>query len=182
MDERRQIERELEQIKDAMKQLEVRYELYFAGEERREPLKARAEIKRKLLHFSNRRITQTNLRFQFQNLATRFHSYLGYWDRILRLMDEGKYHRHLASIRRPKEPSVESEQDAPLSQIHPLYEQVRSAYADCNMSERTPSEERLNQFIAQQQDKIRRQFGDRPVEFVVITKKGKPVIKARALR
>jgi len=183
MDERKQIERELAQIKDAMKELEIRYELYFSGEERLEPLRERNMLRKKLLNFTHRRIIQTNLRFQFQNLATRFHSYQGYWDRILRLMDEGKYHRHLARIRRPKEAPREKDEPAAAkseTSLDRLYRDVQAAYVRCEMQDRTPTLDRIHQFIEHQREKIRTQFGDREVEFAVIIDEGKPVIKAKA--
>ncbi|MBE0597716.1 MAG: hypothetical protein IH614_10630, partial [Desulfuromonadales bacterium] len=91
MHERKGIAQELAEIELEMKELTIRYEQYFAGVEKLEPVKDRTLMASRLRQFANRRIVQTDLRFRYQNLATRFHSYAGYWDRILRLMDEGRY-------------------------------------------------------------------------------------------
>ena len=88
-DDRRQIQRELNSIELAMRALEISYEQYFAGIEKREPMQNRETLTKQIRQFANRRIMQTDLRFKYQNMATRFHSFSGYWDRILRLMDEG---------------------------------------------------------------------------------------------
>ena len=87
MTARRTSAEQLDQIELALKELVIAYEQYFAGVEKREPMRAREELNRRLRHFANRRITQTELRFRYQTLASRFHTYANHWDRILRLMN-----------------------------------------------------------------------------------------------
>ena len=93
MDERGDIRRLLSGMEQQIKELEIAYEQYFAGVEKREPLRDREILAKRLRLFANRHIVQTDLRFRYQNLATRFHSYAGHWDRILRLIEEGRYSR-----------------------------------------------------------------------------------------
>lgn len=182
MNERDAIARELNSIEQGMKELEIRYEQYFAGVEKREPVKDREKLARQLRRFVNRRITQTDLRFKSQNLATRFHSYAGYWDRILRLMDEGRYKR--------QNPRPGSAVDSGLSPPPPVgddetdtvYRRLLEARAACKIEGTTPSRQQVSAFLEQQKSKIREKFGNREVEFLVITADGKPKIKARAKR
>ncbi len=94
MNDRRKLDQTLSEIQLEMKDLEIRYEQYFAGVEKREPQRKRTDLARRIRHFVNRPIFQTDIKFRYQSLASRFYSYSQYWDRILRLMDEGKYHRH----------------------------------------------------------------------------------------
>lgn len=186
MDERKIIARELGEIEQSLKELEVTFEQYFAGVEKRAPIKARETLARRLLRFANRRIIQTDLRFRYQNLATRFHQYCGHWDRILRLIDEGRYERHLAKAKISAPASkegtgsgatVRSKAEAELERI---YGELISAREGCRLSGTAPDRAQVAAFLEGQREKIREKFGDREVEFRVAIEEGKPKIKVRA--
>ena len=180
MTERRDIGRFIAALEQQMKELVIAYEQYFAGVEKREPLRDREALARRLRFFANRRIVQTDLRFRYQNLATRFHSYGGYWDRILRLMDEGRYPRHLARPGRTSSPPMQTESEAgkPAGELDGLYDQLVNAHRSCNL--KAPERSQIEAFLDRQQQTIREKFGDRAVEYRVETEGGKPRIKVKA--
>jgi hypothetical protein len=181
MHNRDAIAHELNALEQDHKELVILYEQYFAGIEKREPVKARENLAIRLRRFANRRIVQTDLRFKYQNLATRFHSYAGYWDRILRLMDEGRFARHLH-----KAPDAATMQ--PMAAIEPtagdtidaIYRQLLEARRMQKTDFAIPDREQIGEFLERQKEKIREKFGDRQVEFRVETVDGKPKIKVRA--
>ena len=189
MDERKTLGQELDQIELAMRELEVAYEQYFLGsdKQKREPVKEREALARLLRRFSNRRIMQTDLRFRYQSLSTRFHSYQGYWDRILRLMDEGKYVRqqHKAPGSAPAAPRSTTASSGgaaaapPPSEADRVYEQLSAAHRNCQLDQSLPNRQQVASFLEKQKEKIQEKFGNRPVEFVVVTEDGKPKIKVR---
>ena len=181
MHDRDAIAHELNALEQDQKELVILYEQYFAGIEKREPVKARENLAIRLRRFASRRIMQTDLRFRYQSLATRYHSYSGHWDRILRLIDEGRYARHLhpapdAAAMQPAEavvPPAGGEIDA-------IYRHLLEA---CRMNKTRfaiPDRQQIAAFLERQKDKIREKFGDRQVEFRVETVDGKPKIKVRA--
>jgi hypothetical protein len=178
MTERRDIGRFIAAMEQQMKELEIAYEQYFAGAEKREPLRDREALARRLRFFANRRIIQTDLRFRYQNLATRFHSYSGYWDRILRLMDEGRYTRHLSRSGRTSTGKTQPEAGKPAGQLENLYDQLVNAHRSCNL--KAPERSQVEAFLNRQQETIREKFGDRAVEYQVETEGGKPRIKVKA--
>lgn len=187
MDERKIIGRELGEIELALKELEITFEQYFAGVEKRAPVKERDNLGRRLLRFANRRIIQTDLRFRYQNLATRYHQYCGYWDRILRLIDEGRYERHLAKAKSspPKTqdssaPAAATARPAGESELDRIYRDLLAAREGCRLSGAAPGREQIAAFLEGQREKIREKFGDREVEFRVAIEEGKPKIKVRA--
>lgn len=188
MDERKNLGRELDQIELAMRELEIAYEQYFLGsdKQKREPIKDREALARLIRRFANRRIMQTDLRFRCQNLATRFHSYQGYWDRILRLMDEGKYVRQLHKapvVATPVNRTAPAEAVAslaPPSEADRVFEQLRAAHRACSLEQNLPDRQQVASFLEKQKEKIQEKFGNRAVEFVVVTEDGKPKIKVRA--
>lgn len=176
MNDRRKMSHELDEIQTQLKELEVRYEHYFAGLERREPLSERTDMARRLRQFTNRQIVWTDLKFRYQSLASRFMSYGQYWDRILRLMDEGKYHRHTAKL---GQSSAIKSKPAPSSdrEAEQLHQQLSQARKNQGLSGDAPSTEKVASFLAAQKEKIRQRFGNSPVTFSVDTSGDKPRIK-----
>lgn len=179
MDERHKIAQELDEIQQELKEIEVLYEQYFVGLERREPHNRRKTLSRRLRHFTNRRIVWTDLKFRYQGIASRFMSYSQYWDRILRLMDEGKYYRHTAKLAGAA--SQEQKQRCSGSnnsqEVNDLHEELTRARQQCGLSSEGPSAEKVAEFLAAQREKIRSRYGDQPVRFSVDTSEGKPRIK-----
>ena len=182
MTDRRNIARELAAIEQSLKDLEIRYEQYFSGVEKREPIKERDQVARRLRHFANRKIVQTDLRFRYQTLATRFHSYCGYWDRILRLMDEGRFVRQGAAARRPAISAPPPPGPAPAGddEADRLYHQLKEASRQYEVENGLPDRDKVGRFLDRQKEKIRSTFGEKEVEFKVVIEGGKARIKVRA--
>ncbi len=190
MNERRDIGRTLSDIEQEMKELEIAYEQYFAGVEKREPITLREAMARRLRQFANRRIVQTDLRYRSQNLATRFHTYCGYWDRILRLIEEGRYSRQQGLLPKLSPPPTESPaatRSPDQAKANPpgngrdldsVYQKLVEAHHACNL--KIPQRQKVEEFLAQQKDKIREKFGDRPVEFRIDLEGGKLKLKVKA--
>jgi len=179
MDEKRQLAQELDDIQQAVKELEIHYEQYFAGIEKREPYNERKNIARQLRHFTNRHIVWTDLKFRYQGLTSRFMSYGQYWDRILRLIDEGKYHRHTSKLKNSKTtPPVSSAKTIdPKIEAAQLQQQLSQARKTCGLSGNGPSAEKVADFLATQREKIRARYGNKAVEFTVDSSGDKPRIK-----
>lgn len=178
MDDRKSIARELGNIEQDLKELQILYEQYFAGAEKREPIQSREAVAKRLRQFVNRKIIQTDLRFRCQTVATRFHSYASYWDRILRQIDEGRYIRHTGKAGHSQPPeTVIPAMDDPLDQV---YQDLLKARIACRIAGPDPDRQQVHSFLERQKDKIREKFGDREIEFQVVTEDGKPKIKVRA--
>ena len=179
MNERRELAHELDEIQQSMKELEIRYEQYFAGIEKREPYNERKDITRRIRHFTNRRIIRTDMKYRYQGIASRFMSYGQYWDRILRLIDEGKYHRHTTKLK--KTPS--SGRSDKITTVNPKVEAVKlqqelsQARKTCGLSGDGPSAEKVASYLANQREKIRARYGDKPVVFSIDSSGEKPRIK-----
>lgn len=178
---RGQITELLNQLEKDLKELEIAYEQYFLGIDKRSPEQVRTKYTTRLRKMLTYYIPQTDLRYRLNGISSRFNSYCGYWDRIQRLIDEGKYERHTARIQRRAET-----QPADLITAHAidpvdgLYEQLVEAHQSCKM--RPPKKEQVARFLAKQEEAIKKRFGDKPVDFVVVTEAGKPKIKVRAKR
>jgi len=158
----------------ALRDLEVLYERYFSGEEKREPLPQRAALEQSLRQLANRRIIQTDLRFRYETLAARYHSYATYWNRITRLIDEGRYQRQLVRLNASSPKAAESA--APEEK---LYADLLDAHRHCASGGAPPDLERFAAFLTKQKEAIRSRYGVTEVEFRVVIEDGRPKIKAR---
>ncbi len=64
----------------------IRYEHYFLGLEKREPLKQLEEVERLSRRYVGSDIINTMLTFKYNSLKARLISYKQYWNRTLRLI------------------------------------------------------------------------------------------------
>jgi len=180
MNDRMAILRDLGEIEQELKELVILYEQYFAGVEKREPIKQREALARRLRRFVNRRIIQTDARFRYQTLSARYHSYSSHWDRILRLIDEGRYDRHTAKLKDAPPLAEEPIAPVPTDPGDKIYQDLLAARQSCGIAGPPPDPRQVKLFLENQRDKIREKFGDRAVEFRVEIEDGKPKIKVRA--
>ncbi len=182
MGSRGQITELLNQFEQDIKALEIAYEQYFLGMEKRSPEQQRQKITLRMRKMINHYIPQTDLRYRLQGLSSRFNSYSGYWDRIQRLIDEGRYERHAARIQRhanANPPQQDSTRPSPSADpVDNLYAKLVDAHQSCQL--RPPNRDQVVSFLAKQEETIKKRFGDKQVDFVVVTEAGKPKIRVRA--
>ncbi|TLM65366.1 MAG: hypothetical protein FDZ69_10155 [Deltaproteobacteria bacterium] len=179
---RANLEAELQIIEADFKALEISYEQYFMGVERFEPAKERQILALRLRRMINTHIPQTDLRFRLQNVNSRFQSYTSYWDRILRLIEEGRYQRQLSHMKWAQQlggkPAPGAPAGTPPDPLDRIYRELSEAHASCSIP--APRREQVAEFLKRQSGAIRERFGDRPVDLVVVVEDGKPKIKVRA--
>jgi hypothetical protein len=184
MGSREQVTALLNQLEQDLKELEIAHEQYFLGTEKRLPEQRRQKFTLRVRKMITQHIPQTDLRYRLQSISSRYNSYCGYWDRIQRLIDEGKYERHTSRIQRFAQttPPAQDVADPGLSAnpVDSLYQQLVDAHQACKL--RAPNRDQVAGFIAKQEEAIKKRFGDKPVDFVVVTEDGKPKIKVRAKR
>lgn len=183
MGSRGQITELLNQLEHDLKSLEIAYEKYFLGTEKRAPEKERQKYTLRVRKMITHYIPQTDLRYKLQSITSRFNSYCGYWDRIQRLIDEGRYERHTSQIARSESfqpPTEKASADNNDNPVDTLYEELVRAHKNCEL--RPPNREQVTSFLAKQKEAIQQRFGDKQVDFVVVTEAGKPKIKVRAKR
>ncbi len=171
----------LNQAEKELKELEIAYEQYFLGIEKRSPEQQRHKFTVRMRKFVTLYIPQTDLRYRLNGITSRFNSYCGYWDRIQRLIDEGKYERHTSRIQRRASSGAtpqDSQSQTPVDPVDSLYEKLVDAHQSCQL--RPPNRDQVASFLAKQTEAIKRRFGDKEVDFMVVTEAGKPKIKVRA--
>lgn len=200
------LEAQIDTLENRLDRLRSLYEQYFQGIERIEPSMERNAIKRVFQHMRKSRIRNTALRFRFNQLLARLNSYETYWLRVTRQIEEGTYHRDLFKARyRSKQREVSTVEkppdeqvtepppaDAPGrpaqrarptastlndKQVGAIYDAYLLAKRRCKESTQGLTKEALAKSLRKQVPAIMQQYRCKSVEFKVVIKKGKAVLK-----
>lgn len=90
----------IDELEQSIDKLKIRYEQYFMGLERFEPLKQRRAVSRAIRYLRSQVIGNTAQKFRFRMLLQRFTTYQSHWNRTQRQIEEGTYRRDLARMQR----------------------------------------------------------------------------------
>jgi hypothetical protein len=90
----------LNELEGRIESLKILYEQYFLGLEKLEPIKERRGVARIVRRVQSSQTKNTAIRFRLDSLNQRFLSYQSYWNRIVRQIEAGTYHRDLARVER----------------------------------------------------------------------------------
>ena len=86
-----EVEVQVRELEYLLKKTRIKYEQFFMGNERREPADLRGKIRMiiKTSDLANHR--RAAVRFRFMNLCQQYASLSTYWDRVLRMKEEGSF-------------------------------------------------------------------------------------------
>ena len=80
-------------LDNKLNELIIKYEQYFIGLEKREPLQLLGEVEKLVRRHTGTPINNTMYKHRFTMLVARLVTYREHWNRILKLMEEGRYSR-----------------------------------------------------------------------------------------
>ncbi len=101
------------ELEEDLEALRARYDLFFIGIERREPVRERGEMKRRVARMKGEQTRNTGLRFRIETLNARYLSYERMWLRSAREKEAGTYHRDLVRARRRAEREAKAQPAEP---------------------------------------------------------------------
>ncbi len=168
-----------------LNELITKYEQYFIGLEKREPLPVLGEVEKLVRRYSGVPINNTMHKHRFTMLVARFNTYREHWNRILKLMEEGRYSRdrfisdlHLRQKDRPEKKQVEPPQPTADSDLDRLVHELREARKACNMPIDKITRELVAATIEKQKPALAARLGTDHLAFRVVIEDGKPKLKA----
>ncbi len=189
-------------IEEELEALKARYEQYFLGIERREPVHTREELKRNVARLKGAFTRNAGLRFRIQALHARYLSYERLWLRGSREREEGTYRRDLFKARlhardaRAREKGEGAVGDdaaaAPASrpaptpvpggvgeaQLRALFDAYVDAKRRCNEDVSRLTYEAVARSVTRQLPELMTRFKAKSVDFKVEVKDGRAVLKA----
>ena len=96
----REIDAMLNQLDVRIEQLKQAFERYFIGIDRRPPLQFRRDVVREVFDAEQIYINSTAQRFKLRSIVQKFNTYKTYWNRTMRQIEEGTYHRDRSRVQR----------------------------------------------------------------------------------
>jgi hypothetical protein len=166
-----------------LRELIVRYEQYFFGIEKREPLQLLEEVERCARRYQNANITNTMQKFKYNSLVSTLSVHRQKWTRINRLIEEGKYSRDRfkMSLRQGEggERAAAQAVGTPGTPLERIYLDYCDALKACNLPFVNLSREKIASAIERQKPAILEKYHCSDVQFVVVIEGGKPRLKAR---
>jgi len=165
--------------------LKAAYEQYFAGIERRPPEKLASKVAREARTLTSTVITNTALRFRTQQAISRYNTYLQFWQRNLREIEEGRKPRRRVTARVPAAAAEEttpgvfeiSTTNIDKEGMDKLFSALKNEYQRVGGG-KTPDMKKVQSALEQQTRAIREKYGSETVVFKVISEGGKVTIKA----
>jgi hypothetical protein len=184
------IAEDLAKLEQQLKELVTRYEQYFVGLEKREPLQLLTEVEKMVRRYAGVPINNTMYKHKYNMLVARLNTYREHWNRILRLIEEGKYSRDrfirdLHLRQKTKKPGhheevIEVEQHLPHhpTELDRIFNELREARKACHMPVEKLSIEQVAATIEKSKAALSARLGTDDLVFRVVVEDGKPKIKA----
>jgi hypothetical protein len=193
---------DLDRLEVMIRQLQVRWDLFFNGQEKKPPSDLQTQVETLVRRYANAEIRNNGERFRYQSLTARYTTFNELWQKKLRAREEGKaFGVHgLRAERLPPPPPpppppspraavggaatgevrvVDPTRDA--AAVKELYE--RFVAEKRRAGEKTaPAYESFRELIGKQTERIRAEKGAAAVDFRLETKDGRVSLKARIVK
>jgi hypothetical protein len=191
---------DLDILEKSIRQLQIEWEKFFSGIERKPPVDLRTKLEGMIRRYSNAEIRNNTERFRFQNLASRYQSFAELWAKRLRAMEEGRpvgLHGKAAAMAMPPmshapeakaAPSPRASNEVRVKDPAADTDAVRSLFDRFLEARKQSGEsgavkfESFQKIIAQQSARILNEKGASAVDFRLETKDGKVSLKAKPVR
>ncbi|HEX9188135.1 MAG TPA: MXAN_5187 C-terminal domain-containing protein [Vicinamibacteria bacterium] len=194
---------DLDRLDTAIRQLQVKWDLFFNGAERKPPSELQAQVETLVRRYANTEIRNNGDRFRYQGLASRFSTFSELWQKRLRAREEGKafgVHGLRADQLPPPAPPPASPRAAAggsggglpgeirvsdasrdTSAVRELYERFVEERRRVGET-KAPAFDAFRELIGQQTSRIQAEKGAQAVDFRLETKDGKVSLKARVVK
>jgi hypothetical protein len=198
------VEEDLTGLDHAIRQLQIEWDKFFGGVERKPPSELKSRVEALIRRYSNAEIRNNTERFRYQNMTARYNTFNELWTKKLRAREEGKplgVHGIKADILPPTKPStVEAPRAAATPALGAFSSgEVRVARPDDPQATRelfsrflearqaagetaAVKFESFQKLIATQAGRILTEKGATAVDFRLETKDGKVSLKAKPVK
>ena len=168
-----------------LNELIIKYEQYFIGIEKREPAQLLGDVEKLVRRNCGVPINNTMYKHRFNMLVARLNTYREHWNRILKLMEEGRYSRDrfISNLHSRHKDKPESRQFHPPAataeaDLDRIVHEFREARKACNLSVEKITRELVAATIEKQKPVLTAKLGTENYAFRVVIEDGKPKLKA----
>jgi hypothetical protein len=179
------LQEELDAMDVSLAELQVLYEKYFLGIDRRPPETERKRISDRMRVLKVTLVKNTALKFRLHTLFAKLISFERMWDRTLREMEEGTYRRDVFKAKLHSKKKTKEVAAAPAPTVHLSDEKLRKLYDTYLVARQRTGEPVAGLTFDSVASRIRAQVPEllnrhkaKNIEFKVVIKGGKAVLKA----
>jgi hypothetical protein len=179
------LQEELDAMDVSIVELQVLYEKYFLGIDRRPPDQERKRISDRMRVLKATLVKNTALKFRLHTLFAKLISFERMWDRTLREMEEGTYRRDVFKAKLHNKKKEGKPAPAPTPAVHLSDEKLRKLYDTYLVARQRTGEPVAGLTFDSVATRIRAQVPEllerhkaKNIEFKVVIKGGKAVLKA----
>jgi hypothetical protein len=175
---------EIDDLEEGLTNLQVLYEKYFLGIDRKPPDQERKRVSTRMRELRTTMVKNTALKFRIQTQFAKLISFERMWDRTLREMEEGTYKRDVfkAKWRRNQEEKPRERPnkapEIPDDKLRRLYDTYLVARQRCGEPTDGISYESVASRIRAQVPQLLEKHKAKNIEFKVVIKGGRAVLKA----
>jgi hypothetical protein len=177
---------DLTQFENLLAELITRYDQYFIGLEKREPLPLLNEVERIVRRYAGTPITNTMYKHKFGMLVARLNTYREQWNRITRMIEEGRYtrDRFISDLHQRQRGSGATRRDHPPqprpdNDLERVYQEFCEARKACNLPVDKLTRDLVAATIERKKPALAARLGTDDLTFRVVVENGKPKIKAK---
>jgi hypothetical protein len=191
------LQEDLDRIDIMLRQLQVKWDLFFTGSEKKPPSVLQTQVETLIKRYSNSEIRNNGERFRFQGLTARYTAFNELWQKKLRAREEGRLfgmHGIKAEMMAPAGPPLNLSFKPEATPEFRVTDPARDTAAVRALYERFVEERRrvgesaapafdaFQALIAKQAQKIQQEKGAQSVDFRLETKDGKVSLKAKVVK
>ena len=192
------LQEDLDRLDVTLRQLQVKWELFFNGAEKKPPSELQGQVEALIRRYGNVEIRNNGERFRYQGLSARFSTFNELWQKRLRAREEGKvFGQHGLRAEQappPVAPPPPAARPAAAAEeirvcvpsrdgaaVRALYERFVEERRRAGEGQ-APAFESFRDLIGKQTERIRAEKGALAVDFRLETKNGKVSLKARIVK
>ncbi len=179
---------ELDELEEGVTNLQVLYEKYFLGIDRKPPEQERKRVSAKMRELKEKMIRNTALKFRINTMFAKLLSFERMWDRTLREIEDGTYKRDVFKAKLHMKERTAEKKSAPSApppaaeisddKLRRLYDTYLVARQRCGEPTDGISYESVASRIRAQVPQLMEKHKARNIEFKVVIKAGKAILKA----
>ena len=181
----REFDRQLDRFEAAVARLRILYEQFFTGLQPRAPEPEHKAVVKEIKVLLRAPFKNSQRRFRLRTLINRYQTYNTYWERCLKQKEEGTYFRDVykAELRERQRKEMEelaTRVGASNKGIEQLYNTYESALRKAGSNAANLNFDSFKKSMLTTAKQLKEKHGITKVQYKVVVKEGKVVLKASA--
>jgi len=172
-------------LESDIQRLKTQYDQFFLGVQKIPPEKLARDVAREIRLLSTANVTNTATKFRIQQVVSRYNTFLSYWQRNLRDIEDGRVPRRKGAAADPTGSNGDviaiSSPDVDREQMDRLFRALNREYRRIG-SDTAPEMSMIRRMVQKQTADLKKKYGCQKVAYKVVSEEGKVKIKASPVK